>query len=323
MPKKLILAVVIFLVLGTASAYKLLNAKVEGITATGTIEITRTDVTPKVSGYLSELKLKEGDRVTRGQLVAQIGRPDLTAQKLRDEMALKKAEAQLSDLQKGARGQELLEAEVNVASARAVYDKARNDYERFEKLHRDGAVSTQQLDAARSAYEVAASAYEASRARSSLIQEGNREDTIAAQQLEVERSKAVVQLAKASVDDTLVTSPLDGLVLTKNFEPGEFVNAGASIATIGDLQDCWVKVYVSSTQLGLIQSGQAVTVKVDSFPGRVFEGKIKEISQNAEFTPRQSITKEERANMVFAVKVKIENPDGVLKPGMPADVVIK
>lgn len=323
MPKKLILAVVIFLVLGAASAYKLLNAKVDGITATGTIEITRTDVTPKVSGYIAELKLKEGDRVTKGQPVAQIGRPDLTAQKLRDEMALKKAEAQLNDLQKGARDQELREAEVNVASARAVYDKAKGDYERFQTLYRDGAVSTQQLDTARSAYEVAASAYEASRARASLVQEGNREDTIAAQQLEIERSKAVVQLAQVSVDDTIVACPLDGLVLTKNFEPGEFVNAGAAIATIGDLQDCWVKIYVSSAQLGLIQLGQTVAVKVDSFPGRVFAGKIKEISQNAEFTPRQSITKEERANMVFAVKVKIENPDGVLKPGMPADVVIK
>jgi HlyD family secretion protein len=89
------------------------------------------------------------------------------------------------------------------------------------------------------------------------------------------------------------------------------------------MTDCWVKVYVPSTHLGLISVGQAANVKVDSFPGRVFSGVIKEISQNAEFTPRQSITQSERANLVFAVKVQVDNSEGILKPGMPADVVLK
>ncbi|MPN21978.1 hypothetical protein SDC9_169360 [bioreactor metagenome] len=89
------------------------------------------------------------------------------------------------------------------------------------------------------------------------------------------------------------------------------------------MKDCWVKIYVSSTQLGLLKVGQQVDVKVDSFPDRTFVGQIKEISQNAEFTPRQSITQHERANLVFAVKVKIANDERILKPGMPADVIIK
>ena len=121
----------------------------------------------------------------------------------------------------------------------------------------------------------------------------------------------------------LIASPLDGLVLTKNFEDGEYVNAGAAIATVGNMQDCWVKIYVASTQLGQIKVGQQTDVMIDSFPGKVFSGTIKEISQNAEFTPRQSITQRERANQVFAVKVQIDNSDDSLKPGMPADVVIK
>lgn len=101
------------------------------------------------------------------------------------------------------------------------------------------------------------------------------------------------------------------------------MNAGSAIGTVGNWRDCWVKVYISSSQLGLIQVGQGVRIRVDSFPDRDFSGNIKEISQQAEFTPIQSITQQERANMVFAVKVKIDNAEGILKPGMPADVVIE
>lgn len=323
MPKKLLAVVVMIVVLAGFAAYKMQSRKSSGITATGTIEITRTDITPKVSGYIGELVIKEGDTVNFGQVLARISRPDLEAQKLRDEAALAKAEIQLADLQKGARLQEIRDAQAAIANGQAVYEKTQKDYIRQQDLFQQGAVSAQQLDAARSAYEVALSALTAYQARASLVIEGNRPDVIAAQQAEVERSQAIVKLAKAALDDTNVLSPLDGLVLSKNFEPGEYVNAGAAIGTIGNWRDCWVKVYVASNQLGLIQIGQKVTVRVDSFPNRDFNGQIKEISQQAEFTPRQSITQQERANMVFAVKVKIDNTEGILKPGMPADVVME
>jgi len=321
--KKLVVVAVLIVVLAIFAGYKMQSNKIEGITATGTIEITKTDITPKVSGYLEELLIKEGDKVTRGQIVARISRPDLEAQKLRDDAALAKAEAQLTDLEKGVRAQELGEMEATINSGQAVYEKAQKDYERQQVLFKQGAVSAQQLDVTRSNYEVAASNLAVSKARASIVAEGNRPDAISAQRAEVERSRAIVQLASSALDDRKVTSALDGLVLTKNYEQGEYVNAGTPIATIGNWRDCWVKVYVSSTQLGLIQIGQQVSVQVDSFPDLTFKGYIKEISQQAEFTPRQSITKQERANMVFAVKVDIDNGDGRLKPGMPADVVMR
>ena len=323
MSKKLLAVIVIIVILVGLAIYKIQSSKIEGITATGTIEITRTDIMPKVSGYIGELLIKEGDSVARGQVVARISRPDLEVQKLRDEAALVKAQAQLVDLKKGSRIQEQSEAEATIASGQAVYDKAKRDYERQQELFQQGAVSAQQLDVTRSAYEVASSSLIASQARASLVVEGNRPDVITAQQAEVDRSQAIVQLAKTALEDMLILSPMDGLVLSKNYEQGEYVNAGAPIATIGNWRDCWVKVYIPSTQLGLIQVGQDVAVMVDSFPKREFSGQIKEISQQAEFTPRQSITKQERANMVFAVKVKIDNAEGILKPGMPADVVIR
>lgn len=321
-PKQICAAVIILLVLIGAAAYKLYLPETKGITATGTIEVTKADITPKVSGYIRGLDLDVGDAMKRGQVALKIDRPDLKAQLLRDEAALEKSKTQLRELENGSRSQELLEAEAAVQSAAAVYEKAQKDYDRYASLYDGGAVSAQQLDTVRSANEVAYRSLQTAQAKLSLAQEGNRSETIEAQRLEVERNNAILEATRTEAADTVVYCPADGLILTKNFEDGEYVAAGSPVATLGEMDDCWVKVYVASDQLGLIAVGQTVTVQVDSFPGRTFAGKIKEISQNAEYTPRQSITKRERANMVFAVKVKLDNSEGIFKPGMPADVVI-
>jgi HlyD family secretion protein len=280
-------------------------------------------VAPKINGYMSELKIEVGDSVKAGQIIARIRRPDLDAQALADEAALMKARAQLTDLEKGARDQEIREAKASLAAAQSVSDKAKTDLARFSALYREGAIAAQQFDVAQSAYDVANNSLIAAQAQQSLVIEGNRPDVIEAQRLETKRLLAVLDVTRATLADTAVGSPLNGVILTKNYQVGEYVNPGSAIATVGDLNDCWVKVYVSSSQLGLIRLGQQVEVRIDAYPQRVFSGTIKEIGQNAEFTPRQSITQEERANLVFYVKVKIDNSEGILKPGMPADVVMK
>ncbi|MCE5286102.1 MAG: efflux RND transporter periplasmic adaptor subunit [Pelosinus sp.] len=320
---KLVIFVVVLTVAVAAAGYKLYNRQQTGITATGTIEVTRADISAKVGGYITNLAIKEGDSVKIGQVMLSVARPDLKAQLLRDEVALTKAEVQLRDLEKGSRSQEINQASAAVASAKAVFQKAQSDLTRYQALYEQGAISAQQMAAAESAYGVADSSLSAANAQLALLVEGNRPDIIEAQRLEAQRSKAIVEASRTQVADTVIVSPLNGLVLTKNFEEGEYVNPGSPIATIGNMNDCWVKIYVASTELGKISVGQQTSVMVDSFPGKVFVGTIKEISQNAEFTPRQSITKQERANLVFAVKVQIDNEDGALKPGMPADVVIK
>ena len=321
--KRLIIIGVILICLIGAALYKLYYKPQSGITATGTIEVTLADVVPKVNGYINELKIEVGDSVKAGQLVAHIKRLDLEAQIKADEAALAKAKSQLIDLEKGSRSQEIEQATANIGVVQAQYIKAKNDLERYSKLYQDGAISAQQLDLAQSSYNVAYSTLAGYQAKESLLIEGNRIDQIEAQRAEVKRLEAVLALDKSTLVDTDIASPLNGIVLSKNYQKGEYASVGSAIATIGDLNDCWIKVYVSSDQLGLIKFGQAVDVKIDAYPERVFSGTIKEISQKAEFTPRQSITQRERANMVYYVKVKIDNSEGILKPGMPADVVIK
>lgn len=323
MNKKLIAGLILFALMAGAAVYKLYFSQETGITATGTIEVTLADIVPKINGYMTELKIDVGDKVKAGQIIARISRPDLQDQMAVADASLAKAEVQLTDLEKGARPQEIQQAEASLAAAQAGYVKAKNDLARYRRLYQDGAIATQQLDVAQSSYDVAYNSLVAAEAQQSLILAGTRPDVIKAQRVEVQRSKAVLATAKDAVADMVIAAPRNGVVLTKNYQTGEYVNPGSAIATIGDLNDCWVKIYVSSEQLGLIRLGQAVAVKIDAYPQRVFAGTIKEISQNAEFTPRQSITKHERDNLVFYVKVKIDNSEGILKPGMPADVVIK
>lgn len=288
---------------------------------TGTIEVTKADITSKTSGYMNELLFKEGDFLTKNDLVAHIDRQDVTAALLRDTASLKKAQAQLLDLEKGARPAEIREAAANTTAAQAAFDKSARDYTRANQLYSSGAIAKQQLDDALASYDAAAAQLHALQEKEQLVQAGNREDQITAAREEVARSQAVLTASKASADDLAVYSPLTGFILTKNYEPGEYIAAGAPIATIADLSDCWVKVYISSAELGRIKIGSTATVKVDAFPDRSFTGSIREISDTAEYTPRQSITKNERANMVFAVKVAIDNTENIMKPGMPADVI--
>lgn len=323
MNKKMVITVIVFLALIGLAFYKINSRHVVGVAATGTIEVTRADITPKTSGYLTGLTIEAGDRVNPGQIIVAIDRPDLAANVAANAAALAKAAVQLKDMEAGARSQELDESRSSLASARSVYDNAKDDLVRYETLYQQNAISKQSLDAARSAADVAYQSFQAASSRLSLLQEGNRPDEIAAARLEVERSQAVLDASRVLLNDTVVTSPLNGLILTKNYENGEYVNAGSAIATVADMDDCWVKIYIPSTQLGLITVGQTAQVKIDSYPDRTFSGQIKEISQSSEYTPRQSLSQNERANMVFKVKVKVDNGGGLLKPGMPADVVIK
>ena len=136
---------------------------------------------------------------------------------------------------------------------------------------------------------------------------------------DVRRQQAILAMDDSVIDDLTIRIPRNGIVLTKNYEAGEFVRAGASVATLIDPADIWIKVYVTTDMLGGIHLGDPARVYIDG-QAEPLHGIIAEISDAAEFTLRQSITKNERANLVFGVKVAVDNTTGILKPGMPADV---
>lgn len=295
----------------------------DDITATGMIEITQVDLTPKVSGYLIERNFIEGSLVNGGDIIAVIDKQDYELQLKESIAAYQSSQAKLQDLEAGSREADILYQRASLDSSKQAMDKATSDYNRFEQLYARGAISEQQLDNYRVTMTNNIGIYKQMQASYDLAIEGNRQDTILAQKHTVEQMQASMQASELKLSYTDLKAPLTGRVLSKNYEVGEFINAGSAIATIGDLSDCWVKIYIPSTLLGRVYLGQEAQVKIDSYPDKIFIGKIKEIATQAEFTPRQTITKDERANLVFAVKVALDNPDGVFKPGMPAEVLIK
>lgn len=296
------------------------DGKNDAIAAAGTIEATEVSVTAKESGTLSAAGFKEGDRVGKGQVLGRLVRNDLEAQQAQDRAALERARAILADLRKGARPQEIREAEEAQGAAKVRYDLAQADFNRFSSLYAEKVISRKEMDEVTARRDLAAKDLAAAGERLSLVRSGTRPDVLAAQEAEVLRLEALGRVTVSRVGDTVLATPLGGVVLSKNYEEGEFLPPGAVLATVADLSDCWVKVYLPSTVLGRVKAGGAADVRVDSFPDRVFRGKVRAVSDRAEFTPRQSLTTEERANLVFAVEVAVENPESLLKPGMPADV---
>ncbi len=316
------LAILLILLLTLGAGWLLLRETETKDIVTGTMEVTTYDVTAKVPGYIRNFTLREGDTVQAGDKVCDIERNDLEAQVMAAQAALMQARAALADAESGSRSQEINMAKSRVRSAESMERQAAEDYRRFESLAAQDAISRQQLDAAQARYEVAEQELKSAREALSLAQEGSRPERIEAHRADVARMEAMLESSYSMVEDTEVRAPADGLVLSKNFENNEFLPAGVPILTIADMKDCWLRVYLPTEELPNIKVGQKVQVLVDGLDGPR-EGYITEIAEQAEYTPRQSITKRERANLVFRVKIRVDNEDGTMKPGMPADVVFE
>jgi multidrug efflux pump subunit AcrA (membrane-fusion protein) len=178
------------------------------------------------------------------------------------------------------------------------------------------------VDEAESAYERAKAAVLQARAGLTGLRSGATEEEIAAAEAEVEQAEAALNRLLTEREKLTVTAPVGGLILELSIHKGELAAPGVTILTLGDLDEVTLTVYVPEDQLGKVNVGQDVEVEVDSFPNQLFRGTVVAIATEAEFTPRNVQTKEERVTMVFAVDVLIPNPDHALKPGVPADATI-
>ena len=179
-----------------------------------------------------------------------------------------------------------------------------------------------ELHQAEMEYELAKASVEAARARLDELQAGTTEQDLALAEAQVHQAEAAVGLVDAQADQLTLIAPMDGVVGTRSAQVGETATAGKPLLTIANLDEVTLVLYIPENRIGQVQIGQEVEVQVDSFPERVFVGRVKSIAGEAEFTPRNVQTKEERVNLVFAVDVSIANPERALKPGMPADATI-
>lgn len=318
-----LIIIIMVVLLASYYGYRYYNGtKTTSLQATGTIEATTIELNARNSGTIYRLPIEEGQDIKAGQLVAELSREDLLAQQEKAAMTLKFYEAQLKDLQSGARNQEIAEARIGVESARDALDQAETNLSRAQQLNDSGALSSENLEKLQLARDNAARQLDIANSKLSLLQEGSRTQTIAAAAANVESSRAALKAAESVVSDLQVYAPHSGTIISKNFETGEFVPAAATLATLADLSDLWIKVYIPTDDLPRIKLGQKVSITV-SGSNKEYRGRIINIASKGEYTPKMIQTQKERANVVFAVKIKLDYKGGELKPGMPADVTFR
>ncbi|MDK2856208.1 MAG: rane fusion protein YbhG [Bacillota bacterium] len=321
-----------FLLVGCRS-----GTRADRLTANGTIEATEIRVVAEVGGVLKELAVKEGDRVKAGQL---IGRVDAAPYQLavgQAEAQVAEARASYEEALSGSRGQEIEAARQEVeslthqvAAAEEALSLAEDTLRRTEQLFKEGVAPEQELvlrqnqaNVARDQLESMKAQLAAARARLELLRSGNPKETLERLQARVRQSEENLASAKLNLKKTNLVAPAAGTVVSCNFTPGELVFPGSEVATLIDEQDLWLNVYVPENKLGRVRIGQPVEIRVDAYPGKVFSGRVVYISPQAEFTPRNVQTQEDRVNLVFRVKIKVTGGQEDLHPGLPADVTFK
>jgi len=266
---------------------------------------------------------------------------------------VKAAEARLAALVAGSRSQEKDEARAAVDRAQTEYDRSASDWKRAQALIKNEDISAADFDQYRTRYETADAQLKTAKEQLALVLEGPRKEDIDAGRAQLATAQAVLRLAEAQrlelkrrrqelvqrnadlgqrradlsivqtqVDDTEAFSPIGGVVLVKSAEVGEVIAAGTAVLTVGDIDHPWVRAYISEGDKGRVKLGDKVNVTTDSYPGKIYPGRVSFISAEAEFTPKQIQTAEERAKLVYRVKIEVENPKGELNSNMPADAEI-
>ena len=288
----------------------------------GHIEATQTDLSFKVPGKITAIHFQEGDEIKAGQTVAVLEDKDLRQDVAQAEGAYGAARANLAKLLAGSRPQEKKESAAAVAQAKAdLVDKER-EFRRMQALFERRTVSAQTRDKAEAAYLMAKEAHRRSHENYSLVMEGPRKEDIDAARAEVARTEAALGLARTRLGYATITCPINCVVLVRPTEPGEVVAIGSPVLTVGDLDNAYFEGYVPETDLAKVRYGQKAEITTDSYKDRKYPGQVYFVSSKAEFTPKTVETHKERVTLVYRTKIRVENQDHSLKPGMPADAII-
>ncbi len=288
----------------------------------GNIEVTDVQLAFKIAGHVEKRLVDEGHSVTQGQLIALLDSADLRQQVEIRKAELAAAQAALTELLNGSRPQEIAAAAAAVESARAEDARLALDLQRAQELYATKVIPLQNLQAAEAASKVADARVREAEAQYNLVKIGPRQEAIDQARARLQQTEHSLGLANVQLGYATLTSPLTGVVLSKNIELGDYVVPGTPVVTVADLVNVWLRAYVSETDLARIKLGQTARVTTDTHPGKVYEGRIGFISSEAEFTPKSVQTPKERVKLVYRVKIDITNPNMELKAGMPADAEI-
>lgn len=311
------------------------KSKDEKLTLNGTIEADDILVGSKIGGRVTEVLVKEGDSVKKGDTLARIDDAELLTKKEQSLSAINQAkenvnqrDAYLKLVQSGNRPQEIRRAKADADAIKEKLEFAVEDAERYVKLYKEGAVSQQQRDSAVNQVDVLKAQVKSAQEMYDLQKAGFRKEDIAQAQANLVSAKASLQQSQHELDEVEtqlkemdVVAPMDAMVEVCDLRPGDLLSSNQSAMTLVLPDKIWVRVYAPENYLGFLKEDSKVDVKVDSFPHETFHGIVEQINRKAEFTPRNVQTEEERVNTVFGVKVRLDNSSGKLRAGMSTDVI--
>ena len=294
------------------------------VALSGRLEAPMVDLAPKVAGRVVEVKVREGDRVKAGDLVALLDLGETALAPQRDARGLQSAEAHFNDLKVGSRAPEIKGAEQEVADRHAAVELAKPELERQQILLSKKVGTPRDVDVARTNLERAEANLKMSEERLLLAREGFRQWQTEQAKADVSRARTVLKQSESVARESEIRAPADGVILHRMAEPGLLLGAGQPAVTMAFLDRLYVRTFIPETQLGRVRTGSPAEVSVDSWKGRTFPARVTEISPDAEFTPKPVDTSGERVNLVYAAKVDLDAGwNAPLVPGQPADVRVK
>jgi HlyD family secretion protein len=319
------------------------------IQASGRIEGREITLAPKeIQGRVKNLLVDEGYKVQKGQLVAELESRQLDARFASLAANVANVDAQIkqasieigftiknSDASIAAGEAALSAATARMSRSEAVLANNKAEFERQSGLFREGVASRTVLDQAAMNYQTSSAdsdvaEKELAQAKANLAMAQASKDTIELKRqqflaLQEVRRAAAAQLAEAqaNIEERKLYAPVDGTILSRTVEVGDVVNPGSPIFVMVDMSRLYLKVYVPEPEIPKLKLGDPAQITVDAFPGRTFPARITKIYNQAEFTPKNVETKEERVKLVFGVELTFTQPDSALKPGMPADCTLR
>ncbi len=317
MKTKLFILTVSVMLWGCANNHK------GAIEASGTLEATEVKVSSKVPGQIESIRIQEGTEVRAGDTLVILDRSTLELQWKQAQAGVELADAQYRLLLNGARSEDLRSAEEGVRQAEASFKNASDDYARMKELLATNTVTQKQFDDTESRYTIAKAQLASAQQSLEKLRKFARPEDLAAAKARLNQAKATADYLHKLLSDGVIVAPVAGTVTQKPVEQGELVNTGTVVAAISRLDKMNLMIYVNERELGKVKLRGSADVYIDSFPDKAFPGKVIYISPIAEFTPKNVQTKEDRTKLVFGVKIEVDNKEGALKSGMPADAAVQ
>ncbi|MDR0499463.1 MAG: secretion protein HlyD [Holophagales bacterium] len=321
MKKQIAIPVILtLLVAGGFFAYRLFADTSKSATLYGSVDIREALLAFRVSGRVAEIRVDEGDAVKAGDVLAILDTEPLRNALEAAEAALTSTSARNSMIHSGNRDEDVAQAKAKMEAAIAALTNARQQYERLSALLPSGIVSQDSVDTAQAAMDLAAANLRAAEEQYKAIGVGFRLEEKAESDGQLKQAQANLDVSRLAIRDATLQAPSDGYILTRAIEKGEMIQAGSPAFSLSLTSPVWIRAYVEEPQLGYFNTGTKVLLYTDSRPKAPYNGTVGFVSPTAEFTPKSVETADLRTALVYRIRIIVDDPDSMLRQGMPVTV---